>query len=504
MDTLNLSPGLSSKFPLDDLAAVDKACGRVAIKSLIAWLALVTVTVTVVAPGQRQYLMDPERTAAGFAACVMTASVAHKIIAMVSPGFQVKSSDEPQLASLPPAGVMRAGIIVNVITAATNWLMFFIEVPIVFDQVTGGRVHLLRWCEWAVLAYLMTYMGEAIDSRSTRVPNSVAGAQAASTFCGLIFPFVSVRPVVWMGTMLFSLATYTTIFPRYFARRTALREADQKNDTALVRTSSGGAPSPPKTPTLQEAEDTERLKVAYWLSFSICIMWSFFVLNYAVAAVASFRSCTDTICRRENGEYPWWPFMADLVLDMTAKYVYNLIILNAHAKLFDPTARAERRLEEFRSLIDVVWDSSSDALVVSSREPFRDTAVERDNTTGYLVRTMVSPTTASLITSRSNNAEEGNVQRPHEGDGTVSLQSFSYIDNGADSSVRIEALEEECLLWECGFAELTRRVWAVCDGEAQADLPAVWDDGQGVEDEAPPRNDSSETVTILQVGYAID
>ena len=196
--------------------------------------------------------------------------------------------------------------------------------------------------------------------------------------------------------------------------------------------------------------------------------------------------------------------MADLVLDMTAKYVYNLIILNAHAKLFDPTARAERRLEEFRSLIDVVWDSSSDALVVSSREPFRDTAVERDNTTGYLVRTMVSPTTASLITSRSNNAEEGNVQRRHEGDGTVSLQSFSYIDIGADSSVRIEALEEECLLWECGFAELTRRVWAVCDGEAQADLPAVWDDGQGVEDEAPPRNDSSETVTILQVGYAID
>ena len=85
MDTLNLSPGLSSKFPLDDLAAVDKACERVGIKSLIAWLALVAVTMAVVAPGQRQYLMDTERTAAGFAACVMAASVAHKTIAMVSP-----------------------------------------------------------------------------------------------------------------------------------------------------------------------------------------------------------------------------------------------------------------------------------------------------------------------------------------------------------------------------------------------------------------------------------
>ena len=56
----------------------------------------------------------------------------------------------------------------GLIAAATSWIFCFAKVPVLVDPFTGCRVHLLRWCEWSVLVFVMTFMTEVSDQRAPR------------------------------------------------------------------------------------------------------------------------------------------------------------------------------------------------------------------------------------------------------------------------------------------------------------------------------------------------
>jgi PAS domain-containing protein len=59
--------------------------------------------------------------------------------------------------------------------------------------------------------------------------------------------------------------------------------------------------------------------------------------------------------------------LCDTVFDVLAKGVYMKLIVDVHFCVFDAEGRARRQLGELRNLMSVLWDSSSDAIVISAR-----------------------------------------------------------------------------------------------------------------------------------------
>ena len=221
-----------------------------AIKAAASWLGLVALVLQCYS-GERAYLEGSEHLAAGFAACVLSASLVHRLVFClvemsvfpqfsslantvlrgVQGGPQGGAQSQPTAVS-PPAGgrkkgallgpgrrvasretsgVILAGFVVEGIAASTNWIMFLTKVPVVVDEVTGGRVHLLRWCEWTVLAFLMTYLCETIDARpsDSLTPLLVAASQGFSTACGLVFPAAAKHSgAMWSFFMALSFLTW--------------------------------------------------------------------------------------------------------------------------------------------------------------------------------------------------------------------------------------------------------------------------------------------------------
>jgi hypothetical protein len=93
--------------------------------------------------------------------------------------------------------------------------MFATEVPIVVDHMTGCRVHVLRWCEWSVLAFAMTFMVESIDSRIWWRPAILGATQGLATACALLSPFVSTFPTVWWSVMVTAILLFSILFLRF-------------------------------------------------------------------------------------------------------------------------------------------------------------------------------------------------------------------------------------------------------------------------------------------------
>eukprot|EP00588_Corethron_pennatum_P033791 CAMPEP_0194349780 /NCGR_PEP_ID=MMETSP0171-20130528/107281_1 /TAXON_ID=218684 /ORGANISM="Corethron pennatum, Strain L29A3" /LENGTH=800 /DNA_ID=CAMNT_0039117273 /DNA_START=44 /DNA_END=2444 /DNA_ORIENTATION=+ len=80
-------------------------------------------------------------------------------------------------------------------------------------------------------------------------------------------------------------------------------------------------------------------------------------------------------------------------MDVTMKVLYMNIILETHHMIFDDSARSERRLDELRRMMSVVWESSSDVIAISVR-----------GATNGEITTMVSPTYLKLCDVRHTNS----------------------------------------------------------------------------------------------------
>ena len=322
--------------------------------------------------------------------------------------------------------------------------------------------------------------------------------------------------------------------------------------TEGLSSSSSSSPSSSNLPvlsvlTVDEAEDNERLEMAFSLYQSCCVIWTCFFLTYCVVAYESYFSnrafkqgggggggdgggaCAgdaggaDGTCHHE----PTWHFVLDCFLDLGAKLLYTSIIVDGHGDLIDPSARAERRLKELRDLISVVWESSSDMLVVSSREVNRNMHVKSapnagGAAAGYIITTTLSPKAITMLSengaTKTTGPDGGKTPQPgsddiagvvfHSHNAAVSTDkllpslftkqagglygcedevaalSFKYFDRQTgvhQQDGRFEGTTSGCGTtgFDCGasgFSLLVRRAWAVCDGEINED-----DGGQKVQ-----------------------
>ena len=139
-----------------------------------------------------------------------------------------------------PLPLRHAIIVSNLLCAITNALTALYPVPVVFDQYTGCNVFLLRWVEWFVLSFHLTFITEIISlchyiraspelyrlvMNDANLPNCIKNAvfQCLSTSAGLIMPFMPNR-WCYLAVLSASCALFATLFPRLMRMHQNLRE----------------------------------------------------------------------------------------------------------------------------------------------------------------------------------------------------------------------------------------------------------------------------------------
>jgi hypothetical protein len=293
---------------------------------------LLMVAVCWYARGQRTTLMPMERVGAGASMLVMWTALIVKTIDIVMSRHPTSTTGRDASTK----GAQYILMLVHLLSAVTNTLMFLWPMPVVIDPVTGVRQHLTRWVEFTVTAGLMTFVVEAIDASSLGWPVYSAGMQAVSTLGGLLLPLLPNR-WLWGLQLAFSMVTYLTIFPRVRIKR-----------RSCAAVPIGSSPD--------QLERVLRMTVGSNLITSCAVMWSWFVVNYFVVLTTAARAGCDWA-------HPQWPFILDCAIDVATKLLYAHMISHAHVSV-------ERRFDEqqqrwLRESLEILWEASPDALAVS-------------------------------------------------------------------------------------------------------------------------------------------
>ena len=250
------------------------------------------------------------------------------------------------------------------------------------------------------LAGLMTFLSEAVDctdgTYGVLVPVLVSLGQSLSCLCAIVFPFCP-SFMTWLLTLIFSFGLFLTIFPRLWYKHKAY-----KNHNHGL--------------SLSEMEKNCRLKFGYHLMFACSCVWTVLVVLYFLN-MAAFRLCPDCSVVKNQS----LPMILDTFFDVIAKALYTKIIVDVHETVFDAEGRARRQLSELKKMITVLWESSSDVILISVKQ-------------GDGFTTMVSPTFPALIGATAVEADKGKDRT------AVVVKSERLPCGGAGESVQAEGL----------------------------------------------------------------
>ena len=263
------------------------------------------------------------------------------------------------------SGILVAVLVVQGISLATNFLLGWGPRAVVSDPVTGSRVFLFRWCEWIPLSGFMTLLAESTDLPSNqrdawKKPLLFAACQSASTLCGMVFPYCQ-SVTQWVCVMVFSWVTFMMIFPRVYIRRDAFSQT-------------------PRGRTVLEREYYDRRKFAYYLMLMCSICWSTLVALYTINLVIHMTLPPGHVLR-----FPSLAMSCDTIADVMAKAVYTKVIVEAYQAVFASDLRSVRQLNELKQLMSALWVSSSDVIVISTKQ------------TKHRSATMLSPSFLTLV-----------------------------------------------------------------------------------------------------------
>ena len=112
---------------------------------------------------------------------------------------------------------------IKTLAALTNLAIYaFPAQRLLLDHITGRPQCMLRWVEWSVLAYTMTFLVEVADGTAHREAVRSAGSQGLSTLCGLLLPFCP-SLLSWLSTLMISFTLFFFIFRRLYVKTTRLR-----------------------------------------------------------------------------------------------------------------------------------------------------------------------------------------------------------------------------------------------------------------------------------------
>ena len=262
-------------------------------------------------------------------------------------------------------GAMVGSCTVQFIALASVAIMILFPTPVLMDPITGQRVHLVRWAEWTPLAFLMTFLTEGIDmplhsNDYKRLAWKHAIAIAISTSAGLFFPFCKTIKV-WMTVFVVSCVLFCSLYIRLYQRYKRFQAT-------------------PRGTTVDEQEHYDRVRLSLRLLQACSIMWTVLVLGFCLCCIAP--SDDEVVLLSEAGSKlrslwasPALPLVAENFFEVGSKIWYLILVVDVHELVFDEGSRAVRRLEEMRDIMSVVWESSSDVILLCVKSEHSTIAV---------------------------------------------------------------------------------------------------------------------------------
>lgn len=444
--TDNLSDFESSLYADEFIAEVDKHYQRVACTATLVWLALLCLSFFI---GRQtnslEVLEGGEKQAPMAGGLVMAISLSSAVLpCLISKRRQCLS------------GVIVCAVTAQSIALVTNLLLAFAPTPVLIDQVTGMKTYLIRYCEWAPLAFLMAFLTDScrIDNPANQAskenrrgklstfaiamspmrteskrhvdttPNpdtkknlkihvmnklkaaySLGVAQGLSAFSGWVFPFCP-NFVSWVLCLFISCFLFSLLWKRLYDRTKAFQ---------LMKPGS----------TSSEKEIFRWSKLSLVLLRTCAISWSLLVINFFLFAIAPYIFPNSSFFNSPSTQ-----MILECSIDVLLKVIYLTIVLDVHNAVFDNNAKTERRLDELKQMLSAVWDSSSDILILSVRGISGD------------VSSMVSPTYVKIF------SDENSEKNPTSGKALafeLNARSFTADDDPIPTAIYNVDMNHEVL-----------------------------------------------------------
>lgn len=343
---------LAAESATEELSDVVRRCRRVAVIGAVVWAGLLLAVFGIAPKAWRDtyvYLETGERYAATASAIVKLCALLMQYVSRTV----VAAVDTASHSRRYGKEGERFGL--RVLSDAVAWIatlnevaMAALKVPVVIDRVTKTRTHLVRWIEWSVTAYLMTYMIEATDVAKNQRANEMAWTQAVSTACAFFFPFAP-NTTSWCALMAASLALYARLFPRLAQKTRRARRAREILTQLHVsaETSVIGALT-----AVQEHDTARRIVLASALMWACVGTWSCFVVVYFIEWGL-------------GGGDAWWPFAVDSALSTVVKLYFSNLIASCDESLFSGDDRMARENQALRTFIGAGWLTAADGTAVA-------------------------------------------------------------------------------------------------------------------------------------------
>jgi len=204
-----------------------------------------------------------------------------------------------------------AALVVQLVSMATNFALAFLPNVVRYDHVSQSRAFILRWCEFIPLAGLMTFLCEAIDLPKHGLRSAVLSSvsQAMACVAGIFLPLASSELRTWRIVMALAFVFYLPIFWRLWCKYRTYKS------TPLGR-------------SYIERENYDRVRLSYKLMIQCCWVWTAFVVLY-FANFAIHRNFPPDHPLRIKG----LAMVVDTLLDVIAKAVYMIVIVDIHFNL---------------------------------------------------------------------------------------------------------------------------------------------------------------------------
>jgi signal transduction histidine kinase len=322
----------------DEIKQVDSLLRQGATAALLLWLFLLVFVHWLVPHKHHEYLEGTERNANVLAVVVLFVTNLSRMVP-----FLLRDNGLEVLRT----GLLSASLTTQIICMVSIAMMAFSPTPVIIDHVTGIRVHMVRWVEWTSLAFLMTFMTEAIDIPSQ--PHKPAHiwkhslAMLLSTSCGFVLPFCQTI-YSFVAVLIICAIFYSSIFVRLYERY-----------QRFYQTECGV--------TVKDRESNDRVRISLRLLETCAVLWTFLVIVRL--------SCIPLFLYAPLGSIwasPALPSVFEAALEITSKVWYMMLILEVHEMVFDKNTRLLRRLEELRMMMTAVWGNSSDVIALIVQE----------------------------------------------------------------------------------------------------------------------------------------
>jgi hypothetical protein len=257
------------------------------------------------------------------------------------------------------SGVLVGTFTVQCIALISNILLSSFPTPVLVDEISGLRVHLLRWAEWIPLAFLMTFLTDNIDAplkpKNSRPKYMLAICLALSSAAGAVFPFcpnltswLIVFTVAWLLFCALYVKCYTQA-KRYYALKNA--RPHQRESSAF------------------KEERYELARSSFVLTGACTATWTMLAAAFSLTCLAPTYAPPGSIFAS-----PALSVVTTSIFEVASKIWYLSALIEAYDKVFDESTRAVRQLEELRNFMSAVWESSSDVIVFCGQSEGRISA----------------------------------------------------------------------------------------------------------------------------------